>query len=615
MSTALLQELHQEYRRLYIAGSELAAGDFRLKRLLPQFQQLGERSPVFKKLGEGITALIEPGSPDGPAPGIQLQENTLLLESVLYTQGTTTVDGTTGPLPVRKFTLQTNQTYRKLAPVLEALTTTGSGRYEIVLDAYKEGVFEDLRLLPLAVSALNDPYSELAEYAKNHILPSYGPEIAGYLLETFNPAGGRSEVRKLEVIAQAGASSHLDVIVQSAENGSDEIRAAAIKCLGEYEEYTGLLLGWSADKKKIIREAAYTALAAGGSAEGAERLIEVFSQKKDREMLAAVLAGGHSAEVSDRLAVLFMEELQAAPQTNADKKLTDKMWNELLPYMTALRYVRSPQLDEIYSYILKEYARFSSLGWIPLIDRAAWYKERTPDGAALAELEELDKRSARFLPNYFRVAKQSLSPKELYNRFGGSFMDKLKILVGKEAKDAAQRSQLLIDTIEEQVVDIRRGTYEVEWDASGIRQPYSRELLSAEEIAADWDPRWLDWFIKRDAVNLASAFARPGHQGVQDYLLGKLQEPYKRKTYDFIPNLFKGLERAGVPESERLELLMTALENKNVHTPYTFEFYLFKLMERFPASYADRLEAVIPKYRYECKQQLEYVLNSLRSAN
>ena len=98
-------------------------------------------------------------------------------------------------------------------------------------------------------------------------------------------------------------------------------------------------------------------------------------------------------------------------------------------------------------------------------------------------------------------------------------MDKLKAMVGKEAKDAAQRSQLLIDTIEEQVVDIRRRNYEVEWDASGVRQPYSRELLSAEEIAADWDPRWLDWFIKQDAVNLASAFARPGHRGVQDYLL------------------------------------------------------------------------------------------------
>ncbi|WP_342549460.1 HEAT repeat domain-containing protein [Paenibacillus sp. FSL P2-0089] len=615
MSTALLQELHQEYRRLYIAGSELAAEDFRLKRLLPQFQQLGERSPVFKKLGEGITALIEPGSPDGPAPGIQLQENTLLLESVLYTQGTTTVDGTPGPLPVRKFTLQTNQTYRKLAPVLEALTTTGSGRYEIVVDAYKGGVFQDLRLLPLAVSALNDPYAELAEYAMNHILPSYGPVIASHLLESLNLSGGRSEVRKLEVIWKVGADEYLDKIFHAAESGSEEVRAAAIRCLGGYEQFTPNLLEWSTDKKKAIREAAYAALAAGGTLQGGERLVEAFIQKKDREILGRVLADGHSAEVSARLAALFMEELQAAPQKNDGVKLTDKIWNELLPFLTALRRVRSQQLDEIYSYILQEYPRFSSLGWIPLLDHAALYKEKTPDGAALAELAELEKRSVRFLPHYFHAAQQSISPKELFDRFaGGTFLDKLKALVGKEAKDAAQRSQLLINTIEDQVVDIRRRNYEVEWDAAGIRQPYSREMLPVEEIAAAWDPRWLDWFIQHNAVNLASAFARPGHKGVRNFLVDKLQDLSKRRASDFIPNIFKGLERAGMPEPERLELLMSALETKSPHNPYTFELYIFKMMERFPASYASRVEAVIPNYRYECKQQLEYVLDSLRSA-
>ncbi|MEK3904242.1 HEAT repeat domain-containing protein [Paenibacillus sp. FSL R7-0179] len=608
MSTALLQELHQEYRRLYIAGSELAAGDFRLKRLLPQFQQLGERSPVFKKLGEGITALIEPGSPEGLAPGIQLQENTLLLESVLYTQGTTTVDGTPGPLPVRKFTLQTNQTFRKLAPVIEALTTTGSGRYEIVLDAYKEGVFQDLRLLPLAVSALNDPYSELAEYAKNHILPSYGPEIAGYLLETFNPAGGRSEVRKLEVIAQAGASSHLDVIVQAAENGSDEIRAAAIKCLGEYEEYTGLLLEWSADKKKIIREAAYTALAAGGSAQGAERLIEVFLQKKDREMLAAVLAYGAPAAVYARLTALFMDELTAAPETNADKKITEKAWDELAPFMAALHQAKSAELDAIYSYVLKEYQRYTSLGWIHLIDQAARYKQESADNAALEELAELAQRSVRYLPNYFHAAKRRVSPQEMFDRFAGLTETKL---VGQAAKQAAQRTQLLIHTIEEQAVDLY-WDYEVRWDASGVRQ-YNRRIMSAEEVAAEWDPRWLEWSIKQDAMNLACVFARPGHQGVQNYLRGKLEGTLKRYTYDRLANIFKGLERAELPETERLELLISALEENNVRNLYTFDHYLFEMMERFPASYVDRVKEIAPRFKYESKRQLEYILDQLVS--
>ncbi|WP_340023164.1 HEAT repeat domain-containing protein [Paenibacillus sp. FSL K6-1096] len=609
MSTALLQELHQEFRRLYIAGSELAAGDFRLKRLLPQLQQLGERSPVFKKLGEGVETLLEPGGAEGAAPGAALLEVTLLLESVLYTQGTVQAEGTPGPIPVRSFTLQTKQPYRKLAPVLEALSTTGSGRYEVVVDAFKEGVFQDLRLLPVAVSALNDPYSELAEYAKNKILPSYGPEISSYLLESFNPAGGRSEVRKLEAIAAAGASSHLDVIVHAAENGSDEIRAAAIKCLGGYEEYTDALLEWSADKKKVIREAAYTALAAGGSARGAERLIEAFIQKKDREMLAGVLADGAPAEVYARVTALFMEELQAAPENTAGKKVTEKAWEELTPFLITLYHVKTPELDAIFSYVLKEYNRYISLGWVPLFDHAARYKQESADSAALEELAELAQRSVRHLPNYFHAAKRTVSPQEVFDRFGGTLTDTK--LIGQAAKQAAQRSQLLVHTIEEQAVDLY-WDYEVRWDASGVRQ-YNKKMLSAEEVAAEWDPRWLDWSIKQDALNLACVFARPGHQGVQDYLKGKLVGPFKRYTYDRLANIFKGLERADLPEPERLELLMSALEENNVRNLYTFDHYLFGMMERFPARYADRLKEILPRFKYECKRQLEYIYDQLVS--
>lgn len=614
MSTALLQELHQELRRLYIAGSELAAGDFRLKRLLPQFQQLGERAPVFKKLGEGVAAIVEPGSSEAKSPGVQLQELTLLLESVLYTQGTTAADGTPGPLPARSIKLQTRQPYRKIGAVQQALTTTGSGRYEIVVDAFKEGVFQDLRLLPLAVEALNDPYSELADYAMTNILPSYGTAIAGYLFESFNPAGGRSEVRKLEVIGRVAAAAHLDEIYQVAGHGSDEVRAAAIRLLAGHGQYIPALLEWTADKKKGIREAAYAALATGGSTEGGEKLIEAFVKKKDREMVAGVLAGGHSEEVTANLAALFMEELQQAPQNNADPKLAETAWNSLAPFLTALHYVRSPKLDEIYTFVLQQYPRFSSMGWIPLIDRAAFYKERTPDGAGLEELEELDKQSVRFLPNYFRVARQTLTPKELYKRFGGTFMDKLKSLVIKDTKDAAQRARLLIGIIEEQILDVRRLSNEVEWDSSGVRHWHYRDMLPAEEIAAAWDPRWLDWFIQHDAVNLVCAFARPDHQDARTYLLGKLQEPSKRRSNELIPNLFKGLERAGVPEPERLELLMEALENNKNNSAYTFDYYLFQQIERLPSTYADRLEAIVPKYRYECRQQLQYVLDCLRSA-
>lgn len=137
-----------------------------------------------------------------------------------------------------------------------------------MLEAFKDGVFEDLRLLPLAVSALGDPYAELADFAMNKIVPSYGPAAADYLVEHFNPAGGKSEVRKLHVIKAVGRPELLEEIFKAAGSGSDDVRAAAILCLAGQQEYVQALLDWTTDKKKPIREAAYTALAEGGSAEG-----------------------------------------------------------------------------------------------------------------------------------------------------------------------------------------------------------------------------------------------------------------------------------------------------------------------------------------------------------
>ncbi|AIQ46864.1 hypothetical protein R70723_14000 [Paenibacillus sp. FSL R7-0273] len=614
MSTALLQELHQEVRRLYIAGSDLAAEDFRLKRLLPQFEQLGERAPVFKRLGEGVAALIRPAAAGEAAPAVKLQDLTLLLESVLYTQGSTAPSGgVPAQLQGSSFGLETKVSSRKIAGVRQALTTTGSGRYETVLEAFKDGVFQDLRLLPLAVSALGDPYAELADFAMNKIVPSYGPAAADYLVGHFNPAGGKSEVRKLHVIKAVGRPELLEEIFKAAGSGSDDVRAAAILCLAGQQEYVQALLEWTADKKKPIREAAYTALAEGGSAEGQERLYDAFAGKKDRELAAYALAKWPSAPLGERLSAKFMEELkEALAADHKDSKKNDALWNVISLYLIALADIRNPQLDEIFRYIIEQYDRFAALGWLHLLDRAASYEETAQSEQGLELLRELDNKSVRYLSYYFRAAQQLLTTKELYNEFaGGSMLDKMK---ARLAKDAATRNRVLQETLEEQILNAERVTYELSWDYAGGRQQYVWEMLSPDRIAAEWDPRWLDWAIERDAPELVSALARPGHSGVQEYLLAKLNREGKhRKDLDFVSSLFKGLERAGFNETERQELLISVLEQHKFSNPYSIHFYLLELMLGFPPSYAERIEAVVPKYRYESKNQLEYLASYLRS--
>ncbi len=58
MSLALIQESAKEVRRLAIAGSSLAAGDFRLKKLIPPLEQAGAKVPVFAQVAKAMSELV-----------------------------------------------------------------------------------------------------------------------------------------------------------------------------------------------------------------------------------------------------------------------------------------------------------------------------------------------------------------------------------------------------------------------------------------------------------------------------------------------------------------------------------------------------------------------------
>ena len=70
-----------------------------------------------------------------------------------------------------------------LKPLLEALSSTGSGRIELIRDAQERGAFKDLRLVKPALGALDDPYSEIGDLIAEKVLPIYGkailPELRG----------------------------------------------------------------------------------------------------------------------------------------------------------------------------------------------------------------------------------------------------------------------------------------------------------------------------------------------------------------------------------------------------------------------------------------------------
>ncbi|MGN7357184.1 HEAT repeat domain-containing protein [Paenibacillus sp. SAF-054] len=616
MSQTLLNELNEEIRRLYIAGSDLAAGDYRLKRLLPTLQQLGERAPVFKKLGEGVEALIASPESGAAESARQLQDVNLLLQSVLRTQGQAGTSEHTVPFKSKPIALQTRLSYRKCSPLRTALTTRGGGRHEVILEAYREGLFNDLRLLPLAIEALNDPYMEIAELAMTDILPSYGPDVAVHLLESFDPMGGKLEARKLTVAARSGDPSAYAVVYDAALTGSNEVRTTAIRLLAGHSEYEQALLDFSRDKKKGIREAAFYALAESGWDSAAERLYEA-SKDKDSELVNSSLARCQSEKLNGWLIRDFAELMASLPEVLDSKEKTEEIWTRTKRYLWSLHQKKSPELEQLYLGVLRQYNLYMfKLGWVFLANEAMDYigKTGSAEGAELMRSAvEMDLKkfagSHSYARETFRKAQPILAPERLYEEYS--------VLVQNLAKASAvsrsvNNAKQLLDTIEDMVITRRYQAYEQIWnDGNTEAYTYIVEMPPPSEMETKWDARWLDHFIERDHLALVSAFARPNHEEASAFLLRKLRNsPEFRNRFANLAVM--GLVRADLEETRLHEALMQAMEDERNTECREIEPFLFEQLCRLPVSYAERIKAALPKFTSHAEQQLEYILKTMK---
>ena len=183
MSIAVLNQVYDEVRRLAIAGSVVAGGDFRLKKLITPLEQAGVKAPIFAKIAASVKSVVECTEQTSAAALLDLST---LVSAVLYTQGETGLSGPMVPIETTDFGAQSTQvSERTLRPALEALTTTGAGRLDAIKEAHERGAFRDLRMVTPALAALDDGYSEIADYLAENVLPIYGTAILPELKRAF----------------------------------------------------------------------------------------------------------------------------------------------------------------------------------------------------------------------------------------------------------------------------------------------------------------------------------------------------------------------------------------------------------------------------------------------
>ena len=290
-----LYDLQQELNRLFIAGSKFAKNDPRLQKHVPILKKLGEKVPVFNKLAQEVESLLQVESTQAAE---KLLNIATLLYSVLYTQGVTVEAEAqkSEQLPtIALADVNTTYSYLQLKPVLQALTESKSGRLEVLKDAFERKLFDDSRTYGYLSYALADKYTELADYVEETIIPTCGKAMLPFLLSDFRLEDKTEHVRRLRLLHQLGYEG-IDALVDKifAEN-LPNLQAEAVIILSDKkdEKTEDFIISLTSDKNKVVRGAAYKALAKLGTQRSIDKLYELYSnnkQKGNAELLANAIA-------------------------------------------------------------------------------------------------------------------------------------------------------------------------------------------------------------------------------------------------------------------------------------------------------------------------------------
>jgi hypothetical protein len=572
MSIAMLTQVYDEMRRLAIAGSVVAGGDFRLKRLIPQLEQAGAKAPVFTKVAEAVKAVVE-AKEQTSAPA--LLELTTLVNAILYTQGETGAAGTLEPIETSNLGAPAVQaSARVLKPLLEALTTTGSGRMEVIRAAHERQAFRDLRLVRPALEALDDAYAEIGDFIAEHVLPLYGKAILPELQAKFDLKGRAGHPRRLRLMHTLDPVGTRDLLKQALDSGSKEVKIVAIACLGVARDDLSYLVEQASAKAQEVRQAAYAALATIDD-DAAVAVLEKAMNGKDLDLAAEPLRQSRNARLLSHLLAAVKGELAALRKIKEKKEVSQKIDR----IMTLTNCLADRDDQEVAAFLLEVFRQRAELAKIkgaassgPDLNSAVvrvmergTNKLRTTLVDAHASLPPDD------LPSCFQTARRTLPEDKVYSIFSCYLTAKVDEKKKQQDPAWARREAIL--------------------NAMGHGYHY-HDRWSQEDEAPALDPRWLDLAVQMEHLGSVRQLIRPGHAAANAFLTKRFGEILsKAKQLHECGVVVASMIYAAHPDAT--DACVAVLE-KFAKKADDFGGWFGSLIVDLPKSALPRLEALIP---------------------
>ena len=348
MAIAILSELNSELTRLFVAGSRLCNGDPRLKKYVDPLGRMGEKAPVLLRLATLLEELLDT-PPELSAR--KLLETEAFLLSILSTQGDPTDKNRTpgdkkenpahaSLLADRQYSSSgTTVSYRRLSPVLTALSTSGGGRMQALESALELGFFCDPRLAQPVADALASNSPDVTGFLIADVLPVVGTPIVPYLLSIFNSEGNVADARKLRALYKLMAERALSLAQECFDSGSPHVKIEAANILGDFPQCETLLLGGLGGKKDV-REAVMKSLIRMDSHAGIDKILEL----RDKPEAVSAITNGDSPYLVDRILEMLRDRgvaLEAGAKTPDDLRL----------FAEALEFLRNKKSEPAAVYL------------------------------------------------------------------------------------------------------------------------------------------------------------------------------------------------------------------------------------------------------------------------
>lgn len=569
--------MYDEVRRLAIAGSVVAPGDFRLKKLIAPLEQAGQKAPVFAKVAQAVTNLV---ASDERSSSAALLELSTLVNAILYTQGETGVSGELSTISSVDLGQQQRQTSaRILKPLIQALTTKGSERLELIRASHEAGTFRDLRLVGPALAALDDVYGEIGDFIADKVLPLYGPAILPELEAQLDLKGRGGHVRRLRLLHKLDPQRSRDLVKRALEEGSKEMRIQAIACLGQLPEDLAFALEQARSRSKEVREAAFQALGNSDDASAVETLTAALAGN-DLELVATTIRKSRHPQLLTNL----RQQIEASWSAVVEGKQKEKTKREqqvgrLLQLLRCLAERDDRQTATLLLSLFEARDRLDAVQGDPggqdvrlvlaelLVGGSADMQSALVDAHATLRREELG--------HAFVAACRCRPPADVFEQFSP--------YLAARSPDSKKKRGAADKLAQEKGAAIAAAL------GAGRAGPFA---LAARPWVAGLDIRWLDQAVERQDLELVQCLASPGHAGASRLLWEMFEDAWKKKKDAYgLSTVLHALIRCEHPQAT--DALIRTLQAEGRHVTYG-TWWMAQSIVQLPKSAISKLEALLP---------------------